>query len=52
MQMDVRQVTDSVTHAADWPYRGELNILEWHDQDIDLDLERAEHGTRGSRPSK
>jgi hypothetical protein len=20
-----------VTVAADWPYRGELNVLEWHD---------------------
>jgi putative transposase len=21
-----------VSHAEDWPYRGELNVLEWHDE--------------------
>ena len=21
-----------VSHAEDWPYQGELNVLEWHDR--------------------
>jgi hypothetical protein len=21
-----------VAHAEDWPYQGELNVLQWHDR--------------------